>query len=308
MKDLSIIIPCYNCEKYIVKCLDSIPVSSDIQIIIVDDCSNDNTVGVINQYMEHSQHRIILKRNDENMGAGETRNVALKLVETEYVTFLDSDDELNTDTFLNMLTLLNEDYDCIVFDVECMNKSRKKYMKAFFSKKIRGGFVATSDAFVFLRGCTWGKIYRYSNIKNNNVVFGNLKKNEDLIFTKTAISNAERIFYVEKPIYYYYMDNINSIMHNSVFCDCEMEAYSCIENKVLRDQFKDELNSVYFLEVVYASTVSAIRQKNKRREIKRKFDCLNPRYDENDRFFCDYFTKYKLAYRIFKWLFDGPFG
>lgn len=90
---LSIIIPVYNRPERIIKALDSIPVRKDIETIVIDDRSTDNTFEVVKDYIERHQEKVIhLIRQEVNSGPGISRNKGLDIAKGEYVTFLDSDD------------------------------------------------------------------------------------------------------------------------------------------------------------------------------------------------------------------------
>lgn len=91
MKSVSIITPCYNSEKYISDTIQSVlnQTFTDWEWIIVDDCSNDNSVSVINQYKDD---RICLIALDNNVGAASARNIAINKAKGRYITFIDSDD------------------------------------------------------------------------------------------------------------------------------------------------------------------------------------------------------------------------
>lgn len=299
MKKISIIIPCYNSAKYIVRCLDSIPNLSNIEIVLVDDCSKDNSVEIINKYIESHKRNIKLLQNKNNLGAGKTRNIALESIDTDYVLFLDSDDTFNTENLEEVLNLLEQSYDCIVFDADYVFNGRKTYLKMFFSNKVKCGLIDTKDALVYMRGCTCGKIYKYSIIKENNIVFGFTQKNEDLVFNKIAISYCSYIYYFEKSVYNY-LENENSIMHVSSKYDCELDAYRYILNNISTSLYNNELNSVYFLEVVYAATMSAIRQKKSYKEIDTIYKELLSNYNKKDKYFKHYFLKYRVIYYMFQ--------
>lgn len=99
MAKVSIIIPAYNSEKHIGKCLDSIfsQTHDDLEVILVDDCSTDKSYDVMRLYSQREPRRLKLVKNQENKGAGASRNVGLELAQGKYIGFIDSDDtiELN---------------------------------------------------------------------------------------------------------------------------------------------------------------------------------------------------------------------
>lgn len=92
MIKLSVIIPVYNQEGLILRAIQSVPPMSDIEVIVVDDCSNDGTYEVVRLYQAYSNANIIVLRNDKNMGVGYTVNRGLDVAQGEYVVLLGSDD------------------------------------------------------------------------------------------------------------------------------------------------------------------------------------------------------------------------
>ena len=96
---LSIIIPVYNQEELIIKCLDSIPIREDIEIIVIDDASTDKTKENVKNYMNKETKAIMLIENKTNKGVGVSRNEGIDESKGQYIMFLDSDDYIYTDRF-----------------------------------------------------------------------------------------------------------------------------------------------------------------------------------------------------------------
>ena len=116
---ISIIIPCYNTEQYIEKCLDSILKQNleKFEIILIDDCSTDKTVSIINRYMKKCPY-IKLIKNKENRGAGYNRNVALKEAKYDLISFIDSDDYLEENFYEELYkAITKEKADVAVCDI-----------------------------------------------------------------------------------------------------------------------------------------------------------------------------------------------
>ena len=103
----SIIIPCYNMQDYIIRALKSIPVREDIEVILVDDHSADDSVKLITDFIESSKLRIKFLMHEENKGVSHVINNAMNLVEGEYIYQLDSDDYLYTDEFNRAMQCLD---------------------------------------------------------------------------------------------------------------------------------------------------------------------------------------------------------
>lgn len=110
MKDIkvSVLIPVWNQEKLIIRALDSVPDREDIEILVCDDGSRDETWDVLQRYTRRNPGRNIrLFRNDTNLGEGATRNVLLDAAQGEYIASLDSDDRFSPEGFEKAMAQLD---------------------------------------------------------------------------------------------------------------------------------------------------------------------------------------------------------
>ena len=108
---ISVIVPMYNTEKYITQCLESVLAQTfkDFELIVIDDCSTDNSVKIVERFADKFNGRLQLIKQKKNNGSpGPLRNKGIKLAKGEYITFLDSDD-LFTDTALEELFKIAEE-------------------------------------------------------------------------------------------------------------------------------------------------------------------------------------------------------
>ena len=120
---LSIIIAVYNQEKLIIKALDSIPRRNDIEVLICNDGSTDNTLNVINEYKaNHSELNIKIINNEVNKGLGSTKNILYDNATGEYISELDSDDYYYTDEFNKVIDSIDNE-DIIYQDMKVNNGS-----------------------------------------------------------------------------------------------------------------------------------------------------------------------------------------
>ena len=119
MKKISIIIPVYNKEDRIRDCLDSIlnQKISDVEVICVDDMSTDNSYRIVLEY-SNKYSEIVAVKNNENRGAGYSRNVALALASGEYVWFIDADDYICDNSLRQIMDIIiQQDVDVLAFDL-----------------------------------------------------------------------------------------------------------------------------------------------------------------------------------------------
>lgn len=108
MIKLSVIIPVYNQEKLVVKALDSIPIRDDIEVIVCNDKSTDNSLEVIKEYKTtHPRLNMRIIENEVNIGLGATKNVLFDNARGEYINQLDSDDYLYTEEYNKVIDMLD---------------------------------------------------------------------------------------------------------------------------------------------------------------------------------------------------------
>ena len=116
---VSVIIPVYNQEKLVIKCLESIPKRDDIEIIVVNDGSTDKTRGFLKNYKQFGYKDLIIIDYEENKGVSYARNQGLDIIKGEYVVMIDSDDYIYPDVFNKIVdNYLNGEYEMIFYNLE----------------------------------------------------------------------------------------------------------------------------------------------------------------------------------------------
>ena len=300
---ISVVIPCYNAEGPLERCLESLRNCryENLQIVLVNDSSTDDTENVIKGYIKnHPELTIEYFRNAENRGAGESRNCGICLATKEYITFVDADDTVLPDLLneINKAAHLSNS-DCIVFNATTKKSSGDSNFDMFYGGHVVGEqSLSPKYALVYTKGCTCGKAYKTSIIKDNNVQFGNIKRNEDLIFTKVALSYCRSVYYLNKTLYYY-IENKNSLMHDTRLLDKENahKAFDIISNRLNGRGFDEELHSMYLIEVIYSTTMTCLRRKE---DAKQNYREATKDYKFNDRYYRAYNRKYRLIMAMFK--------
>lgn len=122
---VSIIIPCFNCEKYITKCIDSILKSGfdSYEIILVNDNSKDFTVKKIKSFLKHKN--VLLINNYENLGAAASRNIGVNKSSGKYLLFVDADTEIETNTLREIINEFSKNIDLGAAQLKIINKNTK---------------------------------------------------------------------------------------------------------------------------------------------------------------------------------------
>lgn len=130
-KIVSVIIPVYNCEKYIGDTIESAisQTYKDIEIILVDDCSTDNVFDIIKYYENKYPKKIVYYKQEKNMGAAEARNTGLKIAKGRYVAFLDSDDLWHENKIEKQLKVMNKEHIAFCYTAYGMINGKGEVLK-----------------------------------------------------------------------------------------------------------------------------------------------------------------------------------
>lgn len=210
MVELSIIIPCYNSEKYICELLDSIKIKNipKYEIIIIDDGSTDNTLQVVKKYIKttHKESTCTVA-SQHNQGVSAARNKGLELASGKLISFLDSDDMVADGYFDVVYELFSKD---TYLDVICCYRSNR-------IDDLKGLVISTCNIEVIgpnelLRKYTYSKkyivfpcfVYRSSIIKNTKILFStNLKYGEDWEFVTKVLCHCKKALLIKNVAYWY---------------------------------------------------------------------------------------------------------
>jgi glycosyltransferase involved in cell wall biosynthesis len=211
---VSIIIPIYNAEKYLQRCIESLlrQTYKNLEIILVDDGSTDGSFSICDDYSKKDfRIRVI---SSENCGQGAARNKGLDLATGRYISFVDADDVLKDDAIEMLLTIAEKDqFDIVAGSYFRVDKEVKISSSSYCSGKIerngckedrkRYNLYKTTSSF----GYVWGKLYRRAFLNKYKLRFSEERKvfMEDSLFNLKAFSFAPRYYVLTEPVYYYYI-------------------------------------------------------------------------------------------------------
>ncbi len=214
MIKVSVIIPVFNTEKYINKCLSSLvnQTLDDIEIICVNDGSTDNSLEIIEKIANNDARIKII--NQEHKKQGAARNAGLRIAEGEYIGFVDSDDWIDLN-YYEMLYDTAKKYDAdiaLATNVRIGNGKTKKRLEITEEKTAVTLQEKIDIGNQVKNPCPTNKIYRHSMLKENNIIWQEGVYCEDKLFTIQAIYYANKIVTVP-DVNYYYFRNPNSTVH-----------------------------------------------------------------------------------------------
>ncbi len=205
-KNIAIIVPAYNAEKTVKRCLDSIigQTVSDFEVYVVNDGSTDNTANIISQYKKDKRFKVI---HIPNSGVSVARNRALEIINTKYVTFIDSDDYVDKNYLRDLISgFVSDDIDVVATDRKYLDENLMSVAELKYSYGIYG---AEDGINILLdengpQGYITGKMFKTNIIRNNNIrLDSKIHIGEDLVFCVQYLLNARKINIVSSKQYNY---------------------------------------------------------------------------------------------------------
>ena len=202
---VSIIVPVYNAENYLPKCLDSLIAQtlSAIEIICVNDGSVDNSLKILEEYSKKDSRIVVV--NQQNKGVSSARNVGLELAKGEFVGFVDSDDWIDCDYYEKLYNYAKE------YNSEmsaCSILRHRKHNKKFFVKYDKVAYYTEPSEIVQVAkipqwNYTVNKIYKLTSLKSLNVTFPEGKLFEDVYWSPRVVSQLKGLVTVPSITYHY---------------------------------------------------------------------------------------------------------
>lgn len=233
--NISIIVPIYNVEPYLRRCVDSLlnQTYGDFELILVDDGSPDHCGTICDEYaVSDTRVRVIHKPNG---GLSDARNAGLEIARGEYIAFVDSDDWVAPDYLERLLTALTKTgADICECSVLYSDGADHGVRQADAADKCCDG----AEALEFLikdhifRQHVWNKLYRRHVIAD--VIFPKGKTNEDEFWTYQVFGNARKVVRIRNPLYYYFQ-RPGSIMGESY----SLKRLDALEGKLCRQKYID---------------------------------------------------------------------
>ena len=247
MPKVSIIVPVYNSEKFLKKCIESMinQTYKDIEIIIIDDGSKDNSREIIQEYQNKDSRIKYLYQ--KNSGQAVARNNGIKVSIGEFISFLDSDDYIDTEMIEKLYNkAIKENTDIVVCDALKVYDDRP-------SEILKGLKFEISDIkkkYIISSAGPWGKLIKKNTITENNLFFKENIIYEDFAVVPAYALFAKKISYIEEPLYLYYQrvgSTMNQESYNKKFEDIFV-AYDNLTN-IFKDakQYDDYIEEFKYL-------------------------------------------------------------
>lgn len=257
MKSVSVIVPFYNVENYIEKCLETLVNQNleDIEIILVNDGSKDRSKIIVDKFLKQYPEKIVYLEK-ENGGLSDARNYAIPHAKGEYIAFLDSDDYVEKTMYKDMYELAKKENSDMVecdFYWEYPDKNKRKEDKGVI-------YNGKKEMLEKVRVVAWNKLIKKEILEKSGVLFPKGLRYEDVEFTYKLVPYLDKVSFLKKPCIHY-IQREGSISNNQN--ERNKEIFQVLDNVIkfykennLYDEYKDELEYVY---VRYAFCSSLLR-------------------------------------------------
>ena len=260
---ISVIVPVYNAETYLRKCLDSIAGQTyrDLEILVIDDGSTDGCDRICDEYGEKDERIRVF--HTENQGLSCARNLGLDNAKGAYIGFVDSDDYISPEMYEHLLSLMDDDVDlaeCSFVETKDndafsgIDKAASEEIELYSTKEAMCEHIKDSR----FRQIIWNKLYKRGIVKG--VPFVEKKGIDDEYWTYRVIGNAKKLL-CTNAILYAYRQQASSVMHN---LSIGKRTISAIDAKVARHRYLQEkmpslvpesLRSIWFSCLYYGQLI-----------------------------------------------------
>ena len=261
MPKVSVIIPVYNAEKYLDKCISSIANQTlqDIEIIAVNDGSTDNSLNVLDRLSEKYKGKLVILE-EQNSGAGAARNLGIENAHGEYIKFVDADDYLELEILDRMYSLAKEyNVSLVRGNYQTILGPLKMSDKCSWSNITSSGVIIPRDNKDYM-------VTETPSVGNKLIgreLLGNLRfpertKWEDLAIMPVVVASSERLFHLDEPVYNYRV-NMNTTVKDFIRkIPSVLDVIKCatiVEEKMaergLAEEFQDQISSLYIIHTLF---------------------------------------------------------
>ena len=266
MIKVSVIVPVYNVEEYLPKCLDTLvnQTLKEIEIIVVNDGSPDNSQQIIEKYAK--KFKTIKAYTKENGGLSDARNYGLTKASGKYISFIDSDDFTDIEMLEKMYNkAIKEDLDIVVCDCYKVypGQDKRELLKSntnYSEENIKNYLLAPPMA--------WNRLYKkelFDKIKFTKGIYY-----EDLECTPKMVKYTNKIGFLEEPLYFY-LQRDGSIMKQKEFNNKLLDIFKVLDSnkKELNKKFPKEIEYMYITHLLRTATLRFLDYSNYKENIKK---------------------------------------
>ena len=243
---ISVIVPIYNVEEYLVRCLESLKIQTypDYEVLMIDDGSTDSSGMIAESFADNDKFRYFRQKNQ---GQGAARNTGIEKAKGKYLAFVDSDDWVSKDYLKTMYdALVSADADVTNCHTEYVWSSGKHAPNPVTNLPEE----KTTDILKFLENtsfASWNKLYKKELF--DDIRFPVKMKYEDYACIPQVIGRAKSVICIEDTLYYYFQRD-NSTIHSSENLRDMLKAQRILESSSLAEKYPQVLQRYFFRNII----------------------------------------------------------
>ena len=270
MKKVSIIVPIYNAENTIEKCVESIlhQTYKNIEVLLINDGSTDESASICESYLLKDNRVKLYSR--ENTGPSDTRNFGIKIASGDFIQFVDADDIIDMEMTEQMVKSMSKGIDLCICGVEIKNNLKGNIVitergipvNKIFTKR---SFLDVFDIFyeAKLINAPWNKLYIKDLILRNSIIFDSrINLGEDLLFNLAYLEHCNGINTVNKNLYKYSDFNNNSSLtkkYDDTFFDNQLFLLDSIEGFISRNNVLEHKRTIFLESCLLSQLIYSIK-------------------------------------------------
>lgn len=277
---ISVIVPVYNAKNKINSLLKSLKDQTykNFEVIFVDNNSKDDSYEYLKNQIKDDKRFKIYK--EKKQGPNYARKKGFEKSSGEYVYFCDSDDYLEDDTLYHFVCEISKNNsDVVIGDYIEHNNLDRKYMSGIYQKDTNN--LKNYDDILHVKPALWNKIFKRSLIDNNSFIFTLI--GEDMFITVLAMMRAKKITHINKVVYHYILEEnglSSKVSYKNIvnIVDTQTEISRVLKEIKLYDKYKDEINYIFIMHLVYRAFRITLLDENK----KEAYEIISSRLKEID--------------------------
>ena len=285
MPYVSVIIPCYNASAYIEKCLQALEEQSfrDFEVILVDDCSTDDTISCIEGYRENSDLMLRYLRNEHNMGPSFTRKKGIDVSNSKYIAFCDNDDWYEPNYLELMVQKADENDADMVFcgyqtvSIKQGQEKKKPHLLPNIPNQLSIQNVLQLPIDSLCVTMVKRSIFE-------GISFPNLRNGEDMAILPVMITRTRTFGIVNQCLYnYLYRENSASMKSNDNVVQALIKSFAYVEENI-SDDYREQLEIIGIRNLIYGGLLSLFKYSyntEKAKEILLDFENKYPAWKDN---------------------------
>ena len=303
-KDVTIIVPVYNVEEYLKKCLDSLVNQTydknKYEIYIINDASKDNSLNIIKEYQKKYSN-ITVNDLKKNKGVSNARNIGIKNAKGKYLLFCDSDDYYALDAIEKFMAKAKENNSDFVMANYYLTTDNND-IKDNTTNRFKNNTITKAESICYMTLASYAKLIKKDLFIKNNIYYPeNLKRCEELTVIPVLSYLAKKPITIDEYLYHYYQrEGSASNNHKQVSLD-ELyffdESYNGFIKKFDKNKYKEEIEFRAIDHLLYGKTLVMLKSHISRKDIINhinEFNTLFPKLLKNK-----YLKEYSVAKRVF---------